>query len=102
MPKTTKSKPKGPPSPTVKLLGKCYVAKGMMPKTVSKGLRLVHNFEPPNPKRRRSEEHTSELQSPDHLVCRLLLEKKKRTRIPVAKGNRERHSLPADCPSETR
>src|SRR5258708_14888955 len=25
---------------------------------------------------RRSEEHTSELQSPDHLVCRLLLEKK--------------------------
>src|SRR5258708_14569090 len=25
----------------------------------------------------RSEEHTSELQSPDHLVCRLLLEKKK-------------------------
>src|SRR5258708_19197031 len=25
----------------------------------------------------RSEEHTSELQSPDHLVCRLLLDKKK-------------------------
>src|SRR5207244_5567988 len=29
----------------------------------------------------RSEEHTSELQSPDHLVCRLLLEKKKKTNI---------------------
>src|SRR5258708_31224813 len=29
----------------------------------------------------RSEEHTSELQSPDHLVCRLLLEKKKKTKI---------------------
>src|SRR5258708_9930389 len=29
----------------------------------------------------RSEEHTSELQSPDHLVCRLLLEKKKKNRI---------------------
>src|SRR5258708_12220056 len=28
----------------------------------------------------RSEEHTSELQSPDHLVCRLLLEKKKNER----------------------
>src|SRR5258708_30954310 len=28
--------------------------------------------------RPRSEEHTSELQSPDHLVCRLLLEKKKK------------------------
>src|SRR5258708_10891676 len=30
------------------------------------------------PLQRRSEEHTSELQSPDHLVCRLLLEKKKK------------------------
>src|SRR5258708_28336821 len=34
----------------------------------------------------RSEEHTSELQSPDHLVCRLLLEKKK---------NIDRHRLAA-------
>src|SRR5690348_18111259 len=33
----------------------------------------------------RSEEHTSELQSPVHLVCRLLLEKKKQhTEIPLA------------------
>src|SRR5258708_14864802 len=32
--------------------------------------------------RMRSEEHTSELQSPDHLVCRLLLEKKKKHRRP--------------------
>src|SRR5438552_11030767 len=31
--------------------------------------------------RGRSEEHTSELQSPDHLVCRLLLEKKKKKNI---------------------
>src|SRR5438552_8126209 len=31
----------------------------------------------------RSEEHTSELQSPDHLVCRLLLEKKKITTQPT-------------------
>src|SRR5258708_14505464 len=29
----------------------------------------------------RSEEHTSELQSPDHLVCRLLLEKKNLKRL---------------------
>src|SRR5438552_11453619 len=29
----------------------------------------------------RSEEHTSELQSPDHLVCRLLLEKKNHNNI---------------------
>src|SRR5258708_14242085 len=32
----------------------------------------------------RSEEHTSELQSPDHLVCRLLLEKKKNNNDSVA------------------
>src|SRR5690348_18143996 len=36
------------------------------------------------PRRRgRSEEHTSELQSPVHLVCRLLLEKKKRKKYVV-------------------
>src|SRR5258708_24589222 len=38
--------------------------------------------------RPRSEEHTSELQSPDHLVCRLLLEKKKK--------NDERRSVLVD------
>src|SRR5258708_19798610 len=32
----------------------------------------------------RSEEHTSELQSPDHLVCRLLLEKKKKYAKPYS------------------
>src|SRR5438552_14507484 len=38
-------------------------------------LKSVKPLFPPKP---RSEEHTSELQSPDHLVCRLLLEKKKK------------------------
>src|SRR5437660_8278268 len=33
---------------------------------------------------RRSEEHTSELQSRGHLVCRLLLEKKKRPRFAIS------------------
>src|SRR5258708_19320191 len=37
----------------------------------------------------RSEEHTSELQSPDHLVCRLLLEKKKQ--------NQQQHHAPASA-----
>src|SRR5258708_17520794 len=45
----------------------------------------------------RSEEHTSELQSPDHLVCRLLLEKKNRhlqgTELPLAE--RALHRAPA-------
>src|SRR5258708_9449570 len=36
----------------------------------------------------RSEEHTSELQSPDHLVCRLLLEKKKNTKETTASIDR--------------
>src|SRR5690348_18075225 len=42
--------------------------------------RVDHLVAPHPPARReRSEEHTSELQSPVHLVCRLLLEKKKDT-----------------------
>src|SRR5258708_22773886 len=36
----------------------------------------------------RSEEHTSELQSPDHLVCRLLLEKKKNKRNNNSRRNK--------------
>src|SRR5438552_5532426 len=49
---------------------------------------------------KRSEEHTSELQSPDHLVCRLLLEKKNRPielwhyrgeRPPAPKRSEESH-----------
>src|SRR5205814_8995780 len=36
------------------------------------------------PRRTRSEEHTSELQSLRHLVCRLLLEKKKESDMSVA------------------
>src|SRR5258708_28746383 len=43
---------------------------------------------PNNWKPYRSEEHTSELQSPDHLVCRLLLEKKKGKQ----EGASERHA----------
>src|SRR5690348_17538567 len=39
---------------------------------------LTQNSSSALPRRERSEEHTSELQSPVHLVCRLLLEKKKR------------------------
>src|SRR5690554_7389346 len=46
-------------------------------------------------KRRRSEEHTSELQSRPHLVCRLLLEKKKKKKNkkinPKRKDNTEIH-----------
>src|SRR5258708_29398348 len=46
----------------------------------------------------RSEEHTSELQSPDHLVCRLLLEKKKKQQGHSSRGQRATAtSLPRAC-----
>src|SRR3989442_11779567 len=44
------------------------------------------------PLRRRSEEHTSELQSRPHLVCRLLLEKKKKYHYVRADRRRETSS----------
>src|SRR2546429_9992065 len=48
-------------------------------------LQQVAGARPPDPDRGpRSEEHTSELQSRLHLVCRLLLEKKKRTSPPTS------------------
>src|SRR5438552_12720265 len=47
----------------------------------------------------RSEEHTSELQSPDHLVCRLLLEKKKIAGARTGRhGGRGRNAHTADVP----
>src|SRR5258708_27613104 len=45
--------------------------------------RCFHRRSDEEHQRNRSEEHTSELQSPDHLVCRLLLEKKKPTLHPL-------------------
>src|SRR5256885_17018707 len=46
--------------------------------------REVHLVESVGHQGERSEEHTSELQSPCNLVCRLLLEKKKNTNIHLA------------------
>src|SRR5476649_3057305 len=43
---------------------------------------------PPSP---RSEEHTSELQSHSDLVCRLLLEKKKKHKYPILKYKKEKN-----------
>src|SRR3989475_5040265 len=52
--------------------------------TAARGSHSIHRGSPAapsgrwsRPRRRRSEEHTSELQSQSNLVCRLLLEKKK-------------------------
>src|SRR5258708_4638409 len=53
--------------------------------TTSQGLAALWKAPSSDGSRARSEEHTSELQSPDHLVCRLLLEKKKRNDQETAK-----------------
>src|SRR5256885_8698880 len=50
---------------------------GPEPLRLRRDLELIHADERPEDRQRRSEEHTSELQSPCNLVCRLLLEKKK-------------------------
>src|SRR2546430_5983336 len=51
----------------------------------------------PHPEKARSEEHTSELQSQSNLVCRLLLEKKKKRTIKSGfpKLDTERHHVTA-------
>src|SRR5947208_12868653 len=48
--------------------------------------RYAQHFGPERAQILRSEEHTSELQSPDHLVCRLLLETNKRAQTDFRDG----------------
>src|SRR5258708_21348354 len=50
----------------------------------------------------RSEEHTSELQSPDHLVCRLLLEKKKQACNRPAREREDYHKVDKNMPMTPR
>src|SRR5947208_12469751 len=54
--------------------------KGLKPHPMDKRLIPGCTYCSPQIASVRSEEHTSELQSPDHLVCRLLLEKKRNRR----------------------
>src|SRR5256885_11970301 len=49
---------------------------------------------------RRSEEHTSELQSPCNLVCRLLLEKKKQPAVTIPDHGTEQEGVPDDQPCD--
>src|SRR5690348_18308019 len=54
------------------------ISRRRSPSRSSRAPRRPGSGDAPGPRSRRSEEHTSELQSPVHLVCRLLLEKKKK------------------------
>src|SRR5258708_26191822 len=63
-----------PSSSTVSFAWAATVAETLL------GILLIAGFKIRMASVLRSEEHTSELQSPDHLVCRLLLEKKKEKR----------------------
>src|SRR5258708_32042986 len=56
-----------------------FSIQGLLSKKAAEGLGLKPGTRISYRAGDRSEEHTSELQSPDHLVCRLLLEKKKKT-----------------------
>src|SRR3712207_7060971 len=72
-----RSRPRrGRPRPAPAGAPRCPRARGAAPRPAADPLPR------PDPRaRRRSEEHTSELQSRQYLVCRLLLEKKKKKNI---------------------
>src|SRR3712207_7522567 len=57
------------------------VLSGLLEELVVEGAIAAEEVETQNPSSHRSEEHTSELQSRQYLVCRLLLEKKKKCAI---------------------
>src|SRR3712207_7741844 len=56
-------------------------------------LRAQDRRDPRAPRRARSEEHTSELQSRQYLVCRLLLEKKKPYKTIILPGDRHKWTV---------
>src|SRR5258708_30072825 len=65
------------PLPPGDLTGLNALARSRLPIGVDEGIHALADIKThAHAGARRSEEHTSELQSPDHLVCRLLLEKK--------------------------
>src|SRR2546422_3295149 len=81
-------------SPQHQRLGRRGGIAVLEPETGELGERAVVQLE----RRARSEEHTSELQSRLHLVCRLLLEKKKKKQrsIEESKNKTEKDTLDTD------
>src|SRR5256886_5600701 len=62
------------------------ISEDILPLLESEGIQLDEG------ERRRSEEHTSELQSQSNLVCRLLLEKKKKKHSLTSRYNTNQHT----------
>src|SRR5438552_14952175 len=74
-------------------LAKVYALEGSEDKARAILLELLKQ----HPNHPRSEEHTSELQSPDHLVCRLLLEKKKKKNTSTNKFCKDNPPTSSGC-----
>src|SRR3712207_6942868 len=83
------------------ILGKPFTEKlipyiqGMFDELQSRGTEIIlaESFKA-NLQNQRSEEHTSELQSRQYLVCRLLLEKKKKNLLPAHASPAQASTLP--------
>src|SRR5256885_13011368 len=67
-----------PPRSTLFPYTTLFRSRGSLPRSATTAFRKMC---PSTIKAKRSEEHTSELQSPCNLVCRLLLEKKKKQNV---------------------
>src|SRR5256885_8531721 len=68
---------------TLKIFHEFSIATKASTITIDNGANQVAGMKLLSTRLSRSEEHTSELQSPCNLVCRLLLEKKKKRTIPI-------------------
>src|SRR5688572_32106460 len=68
-------------------LADCCAPENLL-KSSGRGIFLIRNF---MDEMDRSEEHTSELQSQSNLVCRLLLEKKKKTQTRIIKNRNKKN-----------
>src|SRR5207247_4594518 len=73
-----------PPRSTLFPYTTLFRSPGLNHLRIGTSLRWLEKIVPQENRRLRSEEHTSELQSRVDLVCRLLLEKKKKKPIPIS------------------
>src|SRR2546422_7021708 len=90
--------------PYTTLFRSSFIGSSLVDKLVCLGARVrvvddlssgrVENIQAHIDAKKRSEEHTSELQSRLHLVCRLLLEKKKKINTRIERCHEQKHTQP--------